>query len=109
MDKIKFTNDKYTKGRGKFSKRVTIKCVNCAEIVFSYQKEGNGAIEKLYFDNILDNFAVKKDAKLICPKCEKVLGSRFIFGKDKKMAFKVYPGAIFYKIFVPERTVFKRG
>ena len=109
MTNIKFTNDKYTKGRGKFSKRVAVKCVNCAEIIFNYQKEGNGAIEKLFFDNILDNFAVKKEAKLICPKCEKVLGSRFVFGKDKKSAFKVYPGAIFYRIFVPERVIFKRG
>lgn len=108
MKKI-FTSDKYTKGRGSFSKQVAIKCVNCSEIIFNYQKEGNGAIEKLFLDSILDNFIVKKKAKLTCPKCEKVLGVRFVFGKDKKMAFKVYPGAIYYRIFVPERTVFRRG
>lgn len=108
MKKI-FTSDKYTKGRGNFNKKVEIKCVNCAEILFNYQKEGNGAIEKLFFDSILDNFGVKKDSKLKCLKCEKILGSRFIFGKEKKMAFKVYPGAIYYRIVVPERTVFKRG
>ncbi|MFA7301209.1 MAG: hypothetical protein WC069_02790 [Candidatus Shapirobacteria bacterium] len=109
MEKIKFTSDKYTKGRGSFSKRVFVKCVNCSEVIFNYQKEGNGAIEKLFFDKILDNFGVKKESKLVCPKCEKILGSRFVFGKDKKQAFKVYPGAIYYRILVPERTVFKRG
>lgn len=108
MKKI-YTSDKYTKGRGNFSKCVEIKCVNCATIQFNYQKEGNGAIEKIYFDSILDNFVVKKEATLTCPKCEKILGKRFVFGEDKKMAFKVYPGAIYYKIVVPKRVVFKRG
>lgn len=108
MQKI-FTSDKYTKGRGSFSKRVEVKCVNCAELLFDYQKEGHGAIEKIYFDSILDNFVVKKEAKLICPKCQKLLGSRFVFGKEKRQAFKVYPGAIYYRIAVPEGTVFKRG
>jgi len=108
MKKI-FTSDKYTKGRGNFAKKVEIRCVNCATAIFNYQKEGHGAIEKMYFDNILDNFGVKKDAILLCPNCEKVLGKRFVFGKDKKLAFKVYPGAIYYKIVVPKRVIFKRG
>lgn len=105
----KYVSDKYTKGRGSFSKRVEVKCVNCATIQFNYQKDGNGAIEKIFFDSILNNFSVKKESKLICSKCEKLLGSRFVFGKEKKMAFKVYPGAIYYRIFVPEKTVFRRG
>lgn len=105
----KYVSDKYTKGRGSFSKRVEVRCINCATTQFVYQKDGNGAIEKIYFDSILDNFVVKKEAKLTCSKCEKLLGSRFIFGKDKKMAFKVYPGAIYYKIIMPPKTVFRRG
>jgi hypothetical protein len=104
-----FTSDKYTKGRGNFSKRVEIRCVNCATTIFNYQKEGHGAIEKMYFDNILDNFMVKKEEILLCSNCEKVLGKRFVFGNEKKLAFKVYPGAIYYKIVVPKRVVFKRG
>jgi hypothetical protein len=105
----KYVNDKYTKGRGSFSKRVEVKCVNCATIQFTYQKDGNGAIEKIFFSNILDNFGVKKDSKLICPKCKKLLGTRFVFGVTKKIAFKIYPGAIYYKIIVPPKTVFRRG
>jgi len=108
MKKI-YTSDKYTKGMGNFSKRVEIKCVNCATLLFNYQKDGHGAIEKLYLDSMLDNFSIKKESKLICPKCEKLLGNRAVFGKDKKMAFIIYPGAIYYKIVLPKRVIFKRG
>jgi len=108
MKKI-FTSDKYTKGRGKFVKKIEVRCANCSEKVFDYQKEGNGELEKLFFDLILDNLSVKNNIQLVCRKCEKVLGKRFIFGKEKRDAFKLYPGAVYWKIFVPERTVFKRG
>lgn len=102
-----FTSDKYTKGRGNFAKKVEIRCVNCAEQLFNYQKEGHGAIEKLFFDLILDNFVVKKEVVLSCPKCEKVLGKRFVFGVEKKQAFKVYPGAIYWKIVTPKIEIVK--
>ncbi len=108
MKKI-FTSDKYTKGRGNFVKKIEIRCNNCSEYIFSYQKEGNGELEKLFFDLILDNLSVKNGTKLVCRKCEKLLGTRFIFGKEKRDAFKLYPGAIYWKIFVPKTTIVKRG
>lgn len=108
MIKKIFTSDKYTKGRGKFKKRIEIRCANCSDYLFSYQKEGSGVLEKIFFDLILDNQSVKNNKKLVCTKCDKVLGIRFIFGKEKRDAFKLYPGAVYWKIFVPKVEVIKR-
>ena len=108
MKKI-YTSDKYTKGRGKYVKQIEVHCANCSEYIFSYQKEGNGVLEKLFFDLILDRLSVKNNIKLVCPKCDKLLGTRFIFGKEKRDAFKLYPGAVYWKIVVPKIGVVKRG
>ncbi|MBP9817348.1 hypothetical protein KBC75_01150 [Candidatus Shapirobacteria bacterium] len=92
-----FTYDRYPQGRPT-SKKVEIKCINCATTQFIYQKDGSGTLEKLFLDLILDNPQVKNNQKLICPSCEKVLGTKFSHGSVNRLAFKLYPGSIYYKV-----------
>ena len=92
-----FTYDRYPHGRP-VSKKVEIKCINCTAIQFSYQKEGNGTLEKLFLDLILDNNQIKNNQKLVCAQCDKILGTKFSHGPANRLAFKLYPGSIYYKV-----------
>jgi len=90
-----FSYDKFPKGKGRLSQKVEIKCVNCAETLFNYEKKTHGAICELFFDLITGNFSDNK--QLTCPGCEKLLGVKIVIGKERRPAFKLYPGSIYYK------------
>jgi len=63
-----------------------------------YNKSGNGPIDKIFFESMLNNVMIKKNRELICTGCEKKLGVRFVWGPDKKSAFRMYPGSIYYRV-----------
>ncbi|MDQ5929971.1 MAG: hypothetical protein QG594_1753, partial [Bacteroidota bacterium] len=45
---IKFKNDKYKKARGGVSALLDIKCAHCGSHLFFYQKDGPGALKRMY-------------------------------------------------------------
>ena len=69
-----------------------------------YNKSGNGPIDKIFFDSMLDNVQLKKNKELICIGCEKKLGVRFVLGPEKNLAFRMYPGSIYYKMIKPPKV-----
>jgi len=91
-----FSYDKFPKGRGEVSQNVEIKCVNCAQTLFNYKKKAHGVICELFFDLITGDFS-RDNKSLICPNCEKLLGTKIVIGKERRTAFKLYPGSIYYK------------
>lgn len=104
-----FSYDRYPKGRSPRRLDVEIKCVNCKTTQVMYRKTGNGPIDKVFFEDILDNVSLKKNKELSCPECEKVLGVRFVWGPERKVAFRMYPGSIYYKVVKePKVTVIRR-
>jgi hypothetical protein len=100
-----FSYDRYPKGRSVRRLEVEIKCVNCKTTQMLYNKSGNGPIDKIFFDSMLDNVQLKKNKELICSGCEKKLGVRFVWGPEKKSAFRMYPGSIYYKVIKKPKVV----
>lgn len=103
-----FSYDRYPKGRNPRKLEVEIKCVNCKNTLMKYEKSGNGPIDKIFFDSMLDNVHLKKNKELICIDCDKKLGVRFVFGPEKKTAFRMYPGSIYYKVIKQPKVVAPR-
>jgi hypothetical protein len=93
---FKFKNDKYRKTRGGYSKLLEILCANCQMPLFTYQKDGLGILKRLYLDRIQD---LKEQApQLICPKCKKQLGTKTVYKKENRLAYRLFAGAITKKI-----------
>lgn len=67
---------------------ITIKCSKCKNKIFKYKKIGKGKIIRLYFDRIQKNYAIKRDGKYLCSKCENVIGiNKKKFVKMRDIAF----------------------
>jgi hypothetical protein len=98
-----FSYDRFPQGRKKLSIRVEINCVNCKTTQFEYQKENNGPIDKVFFDSIHDKPEVKNSKEFRCVNCEKLLGNRFVFGPERRLAFRMYPGSIYFKVIKPPK------
>lgn len=93
---MKLKQDKYRKNRGGASRLLDIECERAKHHLFYYQKDGPGIIKRLYLDRIYPTTPKGKD--LICTKCKEVLGSKIIYKKESRPAFRVFVGAITKKI-----------
>lgn len=90
-----FTNDKYKKSRGGYSRMLELSCASCGTVITRYQKDGPGMLKRLYLDRMTE----KQDGKfLICPDCDKELGLYYIYEKEKRPAYRLFAGAIAKKI-----------
>ncbi|MBI1833761.1 MAG: hypothetical protein HYR90_02955 [Candidatus Andersenbacteria bacterium] len=85
-------NDKYRKARGGHSRILQLSCSNCGKELFRYQKDGPGILKRLYLDRILDYSTAAN--KLMCPKCNEVLGMRTIYKKENRQAYRLFTGAV---------------
>lgn len=101
--KFKINNDKYRKNRGGTSKIYEIHCYVCKYEVCTYQKDGPGALKRLYSDRIL--FPEKHKAvltnesqDLICPNCKLVLGMKMVYKPEDRDAYRLFVGAITKKL-----------
>lgn len=102
----KFKNDRYKKDRGGYSRLLEISCGGCGEILCLYQKDGPGMLKRMYLDRIyksqkysnLADESLKKISQLICNKCQQLLGVPIIYEKEKRLAFRLFQGAIVKKI-----------
>ena len=106
MQKIEFKKDKYKKARAGYSRLLEIKCEKCGNLVALYQKDGQGALKRMYLDRIfspekltkLQNVTIKKIPNLICSKCKQIIGIPYIYQKEKRPAFRLFEGSVTKKI-----------
>jgi phage FluMu protein Com len=106
MEKLEFKQDKYRKNRGGYSRFLEIKCESCNGFIALYQKDGPGALKRMYIDRIfspqnlvnLQKVSFKKIPNLVCPHCKHIIGIPYIFKKEKRPAFRLFVGVIIKKI-----------
>jgi hypothetical protein len=88
-------NDKYLKSRGGWSRMLDIRCEHCDTRVCLYQKDGPGILKRMYLDRMNINI---NDDNLVCSKCERVLGTKIIWHKENRPAYRLFVGAVTKKI-----------
>jgi len=101
-----FKRDKYKFARGGHSRLLNVCCRKCENIVLVYQKDGPGNLRRLYLDRIfepaelvgLQVLSIKDVPMLKCKKCGEVLGTPYIYPKEKRKAFRLYQDAVIKKI-----------
>jgi len=97
MTTIELKNDKYKRSRGGHSKLLDIQCAKCHEHLFNYQKDGTGTLKRMYLDRIydsmrysgLENISIKDVPKLICPKCNEIIGLPYTYKKENRSALRI--------------------
>ncbi len=100
--KTLFKNDKYRKSRGGYSRILEIHCSQCGKYVLTYQKDGIGALKRLYLDRIiapetlaeLQNQELKAIPNLRCSLCDSHIGSPYIYEKESRKAYILNHGSI---------------
>ncbi|EKD43512.1 MAG: hypothetical protein ACD_72C00244G0002 [uncultured bacterium] len=98
--------DKYKSARGGQSKLLDICCRKCEDIAVLYQKDGPGDLHRLYMDRIcapedmvgLQNYNIDSVAALRCKKCSEVLGTPYIYMKEKRSAFRLHHDSIIKRL-----------
>lgn len=91
---IKLKHDKYKKARGGNSKLFDIKCAHCGNHLFFYQKDGPGALKRMYLDRIYEFGNIDLDKNLICPACKTLLAVPMIYKKESRKALRLFVGAV---------------
>ncbi len=94
---FKLKTDKYRKARGGHSRLLKVSCESCGNLLFLYQKDGPGPLKRVYVDRIITK-SVPKAKQLICKSCKKVVGSFYIYEKEKRPAYRLYQDAVTKKI-----------
>jgi hypothetical protein len=96
-DSTLLKKDKYKSARGGYSRLFDICCRQCGSIILLYQKDGPGNLRRLYIDRILEpnelskfqTLNIKDIPVLKCNKCNGLLGTPYIYKKEKRKAFRV--------------------
>lgn len=105
-EKLSLKKDKYKSARGGYSRIIDIHCRKCGNVVAVYQKDGPGNLRRMYMDRIfepseltnLQNVNLKDIPFLKCQECGEILGTPYIYQKEKRKAFRIYQDAIIKKI-----------
>jgi len=93
--------DRKAKARGK-SKFLELSCSNCGAHVMTYQKDGPGALIRLYLDRIRasQNLTCLKEIEnktslpaLKCSKCSNLIGTPMIYACEKRLAYRLVRGS----------------
>ncbi len=92
-----FKNDKYKKSRGGYSRLLQIRCEKCSEPVCLYQKDGPGNLRRMYIDRIIEPTVPISGKSVNCP-CGHLLGTRIIYDKENRPAFRLFVDAVAKKI-----------
>jgi len=98
MKKGQFKNDKYRKARGGYSRLLNINCESCGKFLLLYQKDGHGPLKRVYIDRIIKPEGSGKNKQLVCKSCKKVVGTLYIYEKEKRLAYRLYQDAVTKKI-----------
>lgn len=107
--KNKLKSDKYKKNRGGYSRLLEISCEGCGAVLGYYQKDGPGMLKRMYLDRIykssysnLSNESFDELPQLICKQCHRHLGVPMVYEKEKRFAFRLFPGSVIKKILKSE-------
>jgi ribosomal protein S27E len=103
---FKFKKDKYKRARGGHSRLLNVSCRKCGNLVLIYQKDGPGNLRRLYLDRIFfpkpladqQNKPLNQIYSLKCKICGEILGTPYIYPKEKRKAFRLYTDAVIKKI-----------
>ena len=63
---MKIKKDKYFRKRGSYARIIKISCAKCKTVLFLYQKDGPGWLQRCYSNRILSNKKFPSDKKLSC-------------------------------------------
>ncbi|MFH1030388.1 MAG: hypothetical protein V1770_03970 [bacterium] len=101
--KYKLKKDRYAKTRGGNSHFLDIFCSTCNSHIALYQKDGSGALLRMYLDRIFAPAALatlkdqsdgKKDVpNLQCPKCCALIGVPMVYELENRLAFRLIRGS----------------
>ncbi|MBI5221685.1 MAG: hypothetical protein HY979_02685 [Candidatus Magasanikbacteria bacterium] len=103
---ISLKRDKYKSSRGGHSRLLNVCCRKCEELVVVYQKDGPGNLRRLYLDRIFNppgmvNLQLKNMEEipvLKCQNCKEILGTLYIYIKEKRKAFRLHQDSVIKKI-----------
>lgn len=96
-----FKTDKFKKVRGGFSRLLDICCEKCNKHICYYQKDGPGILKRMYSDRM---YPESKNKTLACPKCNRLLGIRYIYEKERRPAYRLFVGSI-KKTIIKSKTI----
>lgn len=104
--KIAFKKDKFKSARGGHSRLLNINCRKCNHLILTYQKDGPGNLRRLYMDRIsspeelvdLQYQDLHMIKALMCPNCAEVVGTPYIYAKEKRKAFRLDQDAVVKKL-----------
>lgn len=83
---MKYKNESSRKVKGSYI--LLVSCGNCKTDIGRYQKLGRGNVLRMYIDRIIESeIDLKND--LICPSCNKLMGTRVSLKKDGKEFYKM--------------------
>lgn len=103
---IVLKKDKYKFARGGYSRLLNVLCRKCETLVMVYQKDGPGNLRRLYLDRIfapetfvnLEKLVLKDIPVLRCKECKELLGTPYIYEKEKRKAFRLYQDAVIKRL-----------
>lgn len=88
--------DKYSDSRGGWSRVLDVCCEHCSKHVAFYQKDGPGNLRRMYTDRFID---IKPAGEsLLCEDCGRVLGTRIVYEKENREAYRLYVDAVTKRI-----------
>ena len=91
--------DKYLKSRGGTYKIYDLYCTRCNKKLFTYQKDGKGALRRLYLDRIKKyHNKHTENKKVITCTCKKMIGYKYIFPSEARTAIKLFSGSLAKRI-----------
>jgi hypothetical protein len=92
MKKFKARKDRYFSSRGGVYVLVKVYCASCNAYILTYQKDGHGALIRLYLDRIVEpevSFRL-----LRCNQCNELLAVPMIYKKEGREALRINRGKV---------------
>ncbi len=92
MKKFKARKDRYFSSRGGVYVLVKVYCANCAAYILTYQKDGHGALIRLYLDRVVTPQIPFK--QLRCDQCNELLAVPMIYKREGREALRINRGKV---------------
>lgn len=90
---MKLKNDRFRRTRGGYSRLLLITCEKCNVEICHYQKDGPGALRRMYIDRILEPRVSLNRKDLSCENGH-LLGVKILFEKENRPAFRLFVDAV---------------
>lgn len=97
MAPAKLKKDAFRRIRGGHSRILQISCQKCGVQICRYQKDGPGALRRMYIDRIIEPAVSIRGKNLLCPQGH-VVGVKIIYEKEKRLAYRLFVDAVVKKI-----------